>query len=65
MYKLKDMNSSQINLEQIVKAYSRDSFVMEVLMIDQSIRSFKYENMLMERDILQLNKLTDNQILCG
>lgn len=65
MYKLKDMSSSQIDLEKVVKAYSRDPFILEVLMTDQSIRSFKYENMLIERDISQLNKLAENQVLCG
>lgn len=54
--KLNDIKRSKIE-DQVVKAYTRDSFIMEVLTVDGSIKMFKYDNIeLMERDIFSVNK---------
>lgn len=54
--KLNDIKRSKI-VDQVVKAYTRDSFIMEILTVDGSIKMFKYDNVeLMERDIFSVNK---------
>lgn len=54
--KLNDIKRSKIE-EQVVKAYTRDCFIMEVLTVDGSIKTFKYDDAdLLEKDISSVNK---------
>lgn len=66
MITLNDMKSCQLDESMITYAYSREKFIMEVIMKDESIKSFKYlDENVMVNDIFNINNTINNDILLG
>ena len=62
---LNDIHCKSIDVNKIIRAYTRDNFTVEVLLTDNSIQIFKYDDLtLMEQDVIKMNLETPNQVLC-
>jgi hypothetical protein len=60
---LNDINKCAIIREKAKKAYTRDSFIMECLMEDGSIRAYKYDDV--QKMFFDMDRINNNvNILC-
>ena len=65
MIYLKDIHNCQVDESKVLQAYSRDSFILEVLESDNSIKAYKYDDYdKLRNDIKMLNEKS-YQVLCG